>query len=102
LVNVDGPKRGFRSRHLKGIEGMLRTPRHRNFCADDVNRRGAVPNGRFRYLSQGGGALSGYFIRQRCRLTGASHAGVEMQLGEAGPGETFDHRFSPLHGLMFG
>ena len=58
------------------------------------------PDGRFRHLSQSGGALGGDFVRQGRRLTGASHAGVEMQLGEAGPGVGLDHRLGPLHRLI--
>ena len=102
FVNLDGPQRRFRSCHLKRIEGVLCSAGYWDFCADDINRRSAIPDSRFRYLSQSGGALSGYFIRQRRRLTGASHAGVEMQLGEAGPGVAFDHYFGSLHRLILG
>src|ERR1700760_3451815 len=76
FVNLDGSQRRFRSCHLKRIEGVLCAAGYWDFCADDINRRSAMLGGRFRYLSQSGGAPSGYFIRQCRWLTRASHAGV--------------------------
>ena len=65
FVNLDHSQRRFRFCHLKSIKRVLRSARYWDFCANDINRRNAIPDGRFRYLSRSGGALCGYFIRQR-------------------------------------
>ena len=100
-MNLDGAKRIGRLGHMHMVERFQRTARHRHFGADDVD---GLFTARARDRGLGGRRKVGrtrgdHLVGEYRRIAGASHAGVEMQLGEAGGGIGIDHRDRLPHRL---
>ena len=76
------------------VDRLVGAAGHRHFGADDVI--GAAARG-LGSLGQPGGALCDHFWWQGLGVAGAGHAGVEMDLGEAGFGVGAHHRLRLGH-----
>ena len=101
-MRFDGSERRLGPGHFERVEGVLRAARHGHLCADDVDGRRAAARGGLGHSSERSGAPGGDLVGERGALSGAAHAGVEMQLGKAGPGVGVDHRLRAPHGLVRG
>ena len=94
-MHLDGAQRGVRPRYLEIVESVLRAARHRNLRADDVDRTQAIARGGFGGPCEAGCALGRHLVGQRDGFARAAHAGVEVQLGEAGLRIGRDHHLGP-------
>ena len=89
------------ARHLQVLQRLQRPARHGHLGADDIERR-ACPGalrGRFGDGGERGRACGDGLVTEGGGLAGAAHAGVEVELGEAGLGVGRDHRGGLLHRL---
>ncbi len=95
-MNGDRVAHRVRAGHFKVVKRFHRTAGYRDFRADDIDRPRGV-GACERLLGHGRQTrrpAGGKIVGQGHRFAGAAHAGIEMQLGEAGFGIGLDHRRS--------
>ena len=92
-MDLDGAQGRLGPRHPQMIESLRGAPRHRHLCADDIARTTSArcSCSGFGNAGEAGRAMGRHLVGQSRILSATPHAGVEMELGEAGARKGVDH-----------
>ena len=101
VMGERGPRRvGRRGRQLR--QRLVRAAGDGHLGADDVEEISNTRVGLFRLPGQPGRAFGHHVVAQGCRVVGAGHAAVEVDLGEPGGDVGFDKTLRLRHRFLGG